>query len=367
MPHIILKACAVALFLGLVSSPSYSKLKAIDLPLEEDPEISERYDFSNDNSVSFFELYFSDEPGDPVDYEEFYSIARMAFLFGFYETALEYWQPLANVGYNKAQASLGWMYHSGKGVKQNYKKAFKWYVKAANQNHAIAQNNLGVLYEKGWGVKRNYRNAVKWYREAAEWGYSYGQYNYGKMLREGKGVRKNKKQADYWLDLASIQGVKQANTLLGRKAAPALSHDPGNSAATALKKEVWIMLKNPRYFTLQIMQADSKKELEDFINKTSLQGQFAYYTVNKDKKQIYKLIYGVFPSFTSAEKKKVALPRLVLKNKPWIRKYKNIQDEIKDKLKKEDTAKKPAAPSKPSKKPKHEIPSFGKSMGPPIR
>ena len=357
-----LNTCLIILLLGFLSSPAWSSDKSVkqknrydnvtiasskttkkttkkpsrvkfnkDFTLEEEPSIAARYDFSDDDNKSFFNLMFSNEPGDPVDYEEFYSIARMAFLFGYYDTALQYWLPLANIGYAKAQASLGWMYHSGKGQKQNYKKALKWYRKAAKQNHPIAQNNLGVLYEKGWGVKRNYATAAKWYKESAEWGYSYGQYNYGDALRRGRGVRRNKNESIYWLDLASLQGVDQANALLGR-ASTAISHDPG-TGSTALKQKTWIMLKNPRYFTIQLAQGKNTQELKKFIKKSKMTGKFAYYVVKKDNKKTYNLIYGSFPSFTSAEQKLRRLPKFALKNKPWIRKYRNVQEEIKGKNK----------------------------------
>ena len=357
-----LNTCLIILLLGFITSPAWSadvsnkgksrsvtvakaKPKAAkttskkttqfkfnnELTIEEEPSIAARYDFSADINKSFFNMVFSDEPGDPVNYEEYYGIARMAFLFGYYDTALEYWLPLANIGYAKAQASLGWMYQSGKGQKQSYKQAIKWYLKAAKQDHPIAQNNLGVLYEKGWGVRRNYAKAAKWYKEAAEWGYSYGQYNYGDALLKGRGVRKSRKKAHYWLDLASLQGVDQANALLGR-ASTAISHDPG-TGSTALKQKTWIMLKNPRYFTIQLIQGKNTKELKNFIKKSKMTGKFAYYVVEKNKKKTYKLIYGAFPSFTSAEKKLKKLPKFALKNKPWIRKYRNIQDEIKGKSK----------------------------------
>lgn len=147
-----------------------------------------------------------------------YKTGRMAFLFGQYDIAMKYWLPLAENGYAKAQATLGWMYHTGKGVKADSKLALEWYRKAADQNHTIALNNIGVFYEQGIGVRKDLGIAAKWYREAAEWGYSYAQYNLGLLYKEGRGVKKDMKEAQFWLQIAALQGVEQAvNTLMSIK------------------------------------------------------------------------------------------------------------------------------------------------------
>ena len=87
-----------------------------------------------------------DLPLSPEEIEKQYRQARMAFLFGQYKLAYKLWFPLAENGYANAQATIGWMYHTGKGVKQSYKQAYYWYIRAAKQGHAIAQNNIGVFY-----------------------------------------------------------------------------------------------------------------------------------------------------------------------------------------------------------------------------
>ena len=166
-----------------------------------------------------------------------YQRARMAFLFGNYEYAYRLWEPLAYEGYTRAQATLAWMFHTGKGVKKNMKRALAWYQVAAENDHVIAQNNLGVFYEQGIEVRKNYQKAALWYQKAAEVGYSYAQYNLGVLYLEGKGVKKNKDEAIYWLQIASLQGVKQAISLLehlGQKGAP---KDDVHKAAAVPKKK----------------------------------------------------------------------------------------------------------------------------------
>ena len=50
-----------------------------------------------------------------------------------YPTALRNFQRLANEGNLKAQKILGFVYHVGRGVPQDYAEALKWYRKAADQ------------------------------------------------------------------------------------------------------------------------------------------------------------------------------------------------------------------------------------------
>jgi len=94
-----------------------------------------------------------------------------AFRRGDYATSLRLWRTLAEQGNARAQANLGLMYATGRGVPQDYAEALKWYRKAAAQGNVNAQEVLGDFYKnKGTGVQQDYAEAVKWYRKAAEQG-----------------------------------------------------------------------------------------------------------------------------------------------------------------------------------------------------
>jgi uncharacterized protein len=69
---------------------------------------------------------------------------------------------LAKRGDIKAQAQLGWMYETGRGVPQNYFEAAKWYNRAAVQGDGWAQFELGMLYNKGEGVVRDFVLSYMW-------------------------------------------------------------------------------------------------------------------------------------------------------------------------------------------------------------
>ena len=273
--------------------------------------------------------------------EKEYNKARMAFLFDHYDVALKIWLPMAENGYAKAQATIAWMYHTGKGLNQDYKKAYEWYLKAANQGHSIAMNNIGVLFENGWGVKKNYADAVKWYRDAAELGYSYAQYNLGLMLLNGKGAKKDKTKATYWLGLASLQGVKQAQELVNNDHAkpPSSASQPssmfrhGTKSSKdkshmniGIKRDSWLLAQNPEYYTLELFHSEEENALLRYIHHNGITGAVAYFKIKaKNGKEEFSLVYGTFSTYENAEKKLKTLPPEMTKWTPWIRKFSQIQ------------------------------------------
>lgn len=70
--------------------------------------------------------------------------------------------PLAERGDPAAQAYLGFMFETGRGVPQNYTEAAYWYRRSAEQGFSGAQYSLGLLYDRGFGVPRDIVEASKW-------------------------------------------------------------------------------------------------------------------------------------------------------------------------------------------------------------
>ena len=79
-----------------------------------------------------------------------------------YASASRVFIPLAERGTATAQAYLGFMFETGRGVPQNYTEAAHWYRRAAEQGDSLAQYSLGLLYDKGQGVPRDVVEASKW-------------------------------------------------------------------------------------------------------------------------------------------------------------------------------------------------------------
>lgn len=85
-----------------------------------------------------------------------------AFVRQDYLTASRIFIPLAVHGDAVAQAYLGFMFETGRGVPQNYTEAAMWYRRSAEQGYGAAQYSLGLLYDKGFGVPRDVVEASKW-------------------------------------------------------------------------------------------------------------------------------------------------------------------------------------------------------------
>lgn len=79
-----------------------------------------------------------------------------------YASASQIFIPLAEQGESSAQAYLGFMFETGRGVPQNYTEAAMWYRRAAEQGDSLAQYSLGLLYDRGFGVPRDIVEANKW-------------------------------------------------------------------------------------------------------------------------------------------------------------------------------------------------------------
>src|SRR5450631_1888131 len=79
-----------------------------------------------------------------------------------YASASQIFIPLAEQGEPSAQAYLGFMFETGRGVPQNYTEAAMWYRRSAEQGYGAAQYALGLLYDKGFGVPQDIVEASKW-------------------------------------------------------------------------------------------------------------------------------------------------------------------------------------------------------------
>lgn len=73
----------------------------------------------------------------------------------------------AERGDARAQAHLGFMYATGRGVPQNYALAIYWYRRGAEQGNPSAQHLLGLMYDKGHGVPTDHVLAHMWLNLAA--------------------------------------------------------------------------------------------------------------------------------------------------------------------------------------------------------
>ncbi|KIC71813.1 hypothetical protein DB44_CX00080 [Candidatus Protochlamydia amoebophila] len=96
----------------------------------------------------------------------------------------------------RAQNYLGYLYESGKGVKQNNEKAFYYYRLAAHQNITNAQLKIGLMYLEGKGITQSdEQQAVFYLKLASDNGSLEARYRLSLLYLSGHGVEKNEKKA----------------------------------------------------------------------------------------------------------------------------------------------------------------------------
>src|SRR5580698_7873832 len=74
----------------------------------------------------------------------------------------------AAAGDPEAQFSLGKNYEAGRsGLKRDYAEAASWYRKSADQGNVYAQASLGILYHSGKGLPHDDVQAEMWFTISA--------------------------------------------------------------------------------------------------------------------------------------------------------------------------------------------------------
>ncbi len=159
---------------------------------------------------------------------------------------------LARAGDAEAQATLGWIYETGRGVARDPARAALWYERAALQGNTLAQYALAELYSRGHGVPRDDDAAARLYRAAAEGGNASAQYKLGALYETGRGVPRDYRLAAYWYARAGetwaatanpppgierVTGPPAAPVLVPPTPAPAPSEDAAVKAGLALLPE----------------------------------------------------------------------------------------------------------------------------------
>lgn len=111
-------------------------------------------------------------------------LAYGAYQRGYYITAIQLAEPLANLGDPAAQTLLGEIYSRGLGVKRDMKEAARWYEAAAKAGKPEAQFRYAMILLEGSAVTRDEAQARDLMQAAADRGLPLAEYNYGQMLIE---------------------------------------------------------------------------------------------------------------------------------------------------------------------------------------
>jgi uncharacterized protein len=153
---------------------------------------------------------------DPKVVEEYFIQGKEAFDTKDYAKALEMFNKAADENHAEAQWYMSRMYYEGIGVPEKmYIESFKLAKKAAKLGLVDAQGWVGYCYHYGMSVHQDYSIAMKWYLKAADQGDASSQYCVGKMHYHGDGVKQDYAKALKWFSMASSNGCIQASYDLG--------------------------------------------------------------------------------------------------------------------------------------------------------
>lgn len=80
---------------------------------------------------------------------------------GYWPLAFNVIYPMALEGHPMAQANLGVMFNTGRGVRPSVEQAYWWFSSSAESGNIKALNNLALMYYKGSYIERNESHAIK--------------------------------------------------------------------------------------------------------------------------------------------------------------------------------------------------------------
>ena len=88
----------------------------------------------------------------------------------------------------------------------------------------------------------------------------------------------------------------------------------------------WLMQQDPEHYTLQLVAVSKPEGLKRFVEQHGLKApvrgsvpDLGYFSFNRDGRELYVLVLGVFADRASAQARRSQLPESVLDNSPWIR------------------------------------------------
>ena len=144
--------------------------------------------------------------------------------------------------FTELQFELATLYHEGRHLPKDAKRAARWYRKAALGGYAPAQLNLAVMLLEGEGGVADPTEAFKWLTAAAEQGHADGQVALGMMLALGQGVEADLVEAHKWVTLSSKNGNEDAAAALAQLV-PKLTDD--QLAQSAQRVQAWEASQTP--------------------------------------------------------------------------------------------------------------------------
>ncbi len=90
----------------------------------------------------------------------------------------------------------------------------------------------------------------------------------------------------------------------------------------------WLLRQDAAWYAIQIMAVSKLQPLLEFVKQHPLRTNLAYYRTERDGKDWYVLVAGVFPDRAAAEAAIEDMPVEIKANLPWVRQLESLQRAI---------------------------------------
>lgn len=141
--------------------------------------------------------------------KELYELGLSYYREENYESAVEYFEQAAELGYKEAIEILADWYHNGIGVEYNLYEAYKWFERLANLEDNDACYILGNICSEELDIP-DYDEAVYWYKKAVELGNYDAYYPLGYCYEYGLGVKADSERSQEYYIEAFLAGYEDA-------------------------------------------------------------------------------------------------------------------------------------------------------------
>ena len=153
--------------------------------------------------------------------EQVFQMAGTANANGQRAQALAYLEKSAEMGYPKAEWSIGIDYLKGIGERMNTQQAVHWLSLSADAGYRAGQYQMGDLYERGEGVPRDQARAIQMYKLAAAQHSADAEFALGLDYEFGTGLAHNRALAIQYLRESSKDGTNTIGAELANDLAKA--------------------------------------------------------------------------------------------------------------------------------------------------
>jgi DamX protein len=100
------------------------------------------------------------------------------------------------------------------------------------------------------------------------------------------------------------------------------------SSPTLIAGKDWVMAQPAKNYTFQIAGLSRETQLKQYLNENELPENIWTYETLRNSKPWYVVLYGSFSSVEEANAAKLKLPATVQKDKPWLKRFKQIQRDL---------------------------------------